>query len=530
VHPEGFWEELMARAQGQLFSVAFIDPRAGIRNVIEGIRNADFPKILVQPSLLNEHPGDRDYFHEHTDQSSLLRSSFLQGGEKPIVGWVHDLVSKVNQSFMRGDYFARWQAFKARVNLVRQAFAGFDPAKATPEDVSARMRRAGMDEHPEYLQRRFMEVLTAQGVEGAARWAGDQQSAIVHGRYERWERSPVEQGRAGRLYGSAMEYTRGKAAQFLTDLGKTMTLRKGFFDPSRLTAIGRLATAYLTYAFTDWVVDQLRGKREAQEIEDQESGTPSWTDVAADPSKLAQTVRFGNFAKAFFWSPGGVSQTIIGDIRALYDATTNVVEGEENSTPKLVQAARTMARTFVPFYKQFLGTLNTLGGQAQKTGYNVQVASWADRGIENALRALRGVPALEDPKAPQGVNRNSLWEQLQSSLFGTDTGLLKWDDAERARHAGRILSLSRELRDPALVQSKRESAERGLRELLTRFKNRGLLDGQAPLSQQLRTYLEAARQARDESPRGDYTPAEEEVDEMEDQDLADFRAGKPLGR
>lgn len=460
--PSTGWGRLNAQIHGMFFTTRFATGVAGIRNFVEVLRNADtFTGSLVNPLNYRGWAGGKTYFERYVDQLPGLGDDISQLGQ-PLTNPFWRPLQLLAHSFGLGDWAARKIAFTVRGNRVLQAFDGWKPGSTKGPSIQDRMRSAGLDECIPAQRARFIEELHLHGVEAAASYAGDNHTAVVHGRYERWARSPGEQGQLGRVFGSVLEYPRGKVQQLATDVGK---IARGTW-PEKVTASGRIIGAYLTIGMTQMLVDRIRGQNEQQKEDDK-----GWWSLANPAKVLGELV----------WKPGGVATELWSQIGNWMDALVRVAE-DGSDTPawdKLTKSSTTLARDFAPYYQQLVTSINALPDRSNYEGIDVEL-----------IRKMRAAVDKSYTPRPSPKLQRDIVQTGQALIIGTNPGEQKWSVTEMGSKAQQLIRLAEKTAfedgysDPAARERDLLQMER----LAGAFKRRGLsLEGDS-----LQYYLAAA--------------------------------------
>jgi hypothetical protein len=470
--PQSPWSRLNNWLMPKFFTIKFATGMSGLRNEIEVARNADVA-YLARPGFLKGWSGGKGYFGTYVDQAPLLNSDIAQLGVKPLPFWWRP-IELLAQSFGFFDRTGRIHAFTVRGQRVLHAFEGFDPAKSTAKALVERMRAAGLDEMIPDQQARFIEELHQHGLNAAANYAANVHVSVVHGRYERWNRSPAEMGELGRIYGSVMEYPRGKVQQLLTDGGK---LLRGNWAEKR-TAAGRLIGQYVTIGLTQMLVDRIRGLSE-KDREDQDA--PGWLDLSA-PYGLKDFLNPAKTLGGLVWKAGGVSLDLLKNMGDWSQALVKVLSGDHAGRAAFEKTSTTLARDFVPYWQQAAQATKVLMGESKGLD---------QKGIEYVYGVI---DKTYSPPKTEKMDRDAV-EIAQTLVFGSHPGRLRWDVAAQGEKAQRMISLAAKI--PWVAGYKGDAGQRTrdqaeLDRLAGDFHRRGLKTN----ADAMQGYLDAADELR----------------------------------
>ena len=309
------------RLVSQAFRAVFIRPWMSFRNLWQ---NAAFNEDLLHGDLVNPAnkvltDTDWEYFRERVDQTGPLRQQYLMQEERALPGL--KTVSKIADRcahYAYADKANRGWAFWGRINRIRRAVKGVDLADS--QSVKRAMDQGGFAGMELLQQRRALEIWAEEGVDAMARYAAAEHVMNVHFAYERAQRSIVEMGTTGRIWGSLLAFPRSWGERIYRE-GRKVT--KGGPYTARYKAVGRLIQMTIIPALVGELLRRIAGKKR-------------------NPYNPLNIV---------LWTPGGL---IIGAIEALGNTmylTTRALCGDDAALGQLPATYSRLAKLYVPFYE-----------------------------------------------------------------------------------------------------------------------------------------------------------------------------------
>lgn len=319
----------------------------------------------------------------------------------------------------------------------------------------------------------------------AAMYIAEERMANTHGRYERWERSPVEMttSPSGRMMTALLTWPRVTVERLLLDGRQVLTKR---LSPEvRARALARLGYRYLFLGMSYQLIKWLAGGTEDDEDR-------SWFWDSLNPFVVGKQL--------ISWRPLGAF-----DGEAMFEWVQNLFRfygGEEQAWNPLVNGTAQLVKTQIAFGKYAENVLALLTKSSTREG-----------ATEQALRRVREMLS-ETYKAPKTktMERNAM--QIAQTFFtGRDTGLEAWELKRVAAEASRLEHLGRVFGSPSSDAKDRAAALEDYRALIARFERRGLRtdpDGLAILQDLARVERKADPEAMMKKELDKYGPSADE--------------------
>ncbi len=500
-----------SRAVGQFFSVRFIAPDGFVMNILQTFVNLDANRLL-SPRNYRKVKGMDAYFERNVDEAKTLRVEAMEGreargirfrgqdirGVTPATRAVSQLALQASRTFEIGDRVGRRAAYTVRVNRVLRAFGDVGPGSSSAV-IEAAMTSAGLAQLEPWQRRKFLELLHQDGVEQAAFFAGNMHVANVHFRYERYQRSFVEMGPTGRILGSIMTHPRSMIERLYLDAGMLFSLRRpdGSFASlaERARAASRMLMTYAMYAITNSLLELLRGEDEEEKEKREVKSLPGYL---LDPWRTGKTL---------LWTPGGVTVSLLNLIGEFTETLPRALQGEQAGLNRLGNVSARMARSFLPFYRQFSGAVKVVLGQAQRQGFDEAAVKRVAATIASFLTGKDTFEPAEEP-----VFTRTYIEGFQGVVFGQEAGLeggeltspiLRLNTDESIRYLGNkanaLMSASSEARrldaTPQKRQKEQDKVDRYARQIMRRVKK--VYPGQKEVTiPMLRTFSEGVKRLR----------------------------------
>lgn len=314
-------DRAIRRLVAQAFRAVFIRPFMSFRN---SWQNFAFNEDLAHGDLTNPRNkvlGDANekYFDERVDQTGPLRQQYLMQEERALPGfkWISRLADRLaHYAFM--DKVNRSWAFWGRLNRIRRAVKGVNLADS--RSVKRAMDKAGFAGMELLQQRRALDIWARDGVDAMARYAAGEHVMNIHFAYERAQRSAMEMGTTGRIWGSLMAFPRSWAERIYRE-GRKVT--GGGSYTARYRAVGRLIQMTIIPALVGEVFRVVAGKKR-------------------NPY---------NPLNILLWTPGGL---VLGAVEALGRTmylTVQAASGDDNALGQLPATYSRLAKLYVPFYE-----------------------------------------------------------------------------------------------------------------------------------------------------------------------------------
>ena len=351
----------MIRAQRMFAAAIFNHPLMLTRNFMQALVYHPFRSELIHP--LRNVPIDVQtkagvvYRSIVGQLTGINRSMFYHGykplfADLPIVGKPYEaLVRMVSDLQLYGysDDIPRHRSFNAGMGKAYRAIESYKQHR----DVGRLVKESGAYLLQKPLQDRFLDYIalgdtkTNWGIEGLQELSGYESAAIhmgtevadmTHFNYERWMRAPIEHGDKGRTVFNLLTYTRGYWTRHYLNAKKAfdstapINERIGAFkDTAAMIFVGAIVAAYM---------EELTGRRYKS----------YWV------------------GDIMWWELGGLAIGGFNDLLLTAKETALIIDPAVDTDERgkaayrLVKALHRSAEMTVPFYRNFISTLEAATG------------------------------------------------------------------------------------------------------------------------------------------------------------------------
>ena len=322
----GFWERAFARIYAQsMRSVIMDNPVLAFRNTFQPVAFEHDKSILFDPRNESLTGKDIEFLETYVQQQRAIIEEFFMLGEKPLPGltFVSQLVEKV-KLYPLSDVMNRRWTFWGKINQVRRALK---------EDTTAEMMdEAKFSDITNFEQRMALSILASEGEDAMARYVSRIHVANIHWLYERSQRSPVEMGGMGRVFGNLMLFGRSYGEKLARETNKFMTAKD--------------------YA-TQW--------RAAKVLFSVIAGG-----MLAGALYKKITGRKKNPYNPFVilsWRPGGLAQAAMDAVGVSYSELVQGIGGDTDAQGRFLNSLPGLADMFIPFYDIVLRGIEAITDQ-----------------------------------------------------------------------------------------------------------------------------------------------------------------------
>lgn len=376
-------DKIFIRAYSQAARTIFLDPRKGVRNLFQNLAfYTDLSQFLKMKKL---SAIDKEFFITHVSQMKGIQRDWLYQDYKgiPGFGWLNEMADMVNV-MGRTDTINRLAAFRAKLTGVKNAIEKYPNIRTNQSEMEAFLKEIKISDIEPVQRLHVARVLATKGKDAMAREIAKSYTEKIHFLYERFERSPSEQGtELSKILSNLFTFRKGYVQRIVLDARK-LRANQALMESEvegRKQAVKSLVGVAVMGTVASWIYMKLTG-----DVRD-----------PYRPDKIIGDLSLGGLATGM--------QEQIGDFtRHAMEAAT----GDKDSLSFLINDIAKAGDNFIPFYNDVINIIEGL------TDF---------KGIDKmALRKLReAVDKRYKARPPMYYDaRRTTIEAAQHALFGTE--------------------------------------------------------------------------------------------------------------
>lgn len=377
------FEELFIRAYSQAARAIFLDVRKGVRNRFQNI--AFYTNFMDAMKKAKLTPAEQRYFDTYISQMRGIQRDWLYQDYEGLPG-----LSKLNKwadqinVMGRSDTTNRMAAFRMKLGAVKTAIKKHPEYKTNPAELNAVIKESGWGSIEAMERKHALELLARKGEDAMIRYVASAVVKKVHYLYERFQRSPAEQGtELARVVSNLLTFRKGYVQRAVLDIRKLRKSEKEIEAPigGRKEAIKSISGTLIMGAIASWFYTKLTGDER----------------MPYAPLKIITDLSLGGLATGM--------QEQIGDFTA---DTMSAITGDKAALGRAINGITRAGDSFIPFYNEAMYVIEGFSDYKD-----------VDKAV---LRQLRSAMDDRYKAKPMGYykKQRDLIEAGQHIVFGTD--------------------------------------------------------------------------------------------------------------
>ena len=377
------FEEFFIRLYSQGARAIFLDPRKGTRNLFQ---NAAFYTNLSDALKVGKlSKADMRYFDTYVSQMRGIQRDWLYQDYQGLPGLsrLNKWADRIN-IMGRSDTVNRLAAFKMKLGAIRHTIKNHPDYKTNSDALKAMMKESDWGAIEPMERMHALELLARKGEDAMIRYVANATVKKVHFLYERFLRSPAEQGtELARVVSNLLTFRKGYVQRAVLDSRKLRKSEKRIEAPigGRKAAIKSTVNTLIMGGVASWFYTKLTGDERAPYA----------------PHQIVADLSLGGLATGM--------QEQIGDLTT--DGMSAIM-GDADALGRFLNSVTRASDSLVPFYNEVIFVLEGFSGYKD-------IDKAALRQIRNAMDSRYNAKPIGYYK-----KQRDLVEAGQHMIFGTD--------------------------------------------------------------------------------------------------------------